>query len=141
MELYDILGVPCVWEFFEKNMKPVSGMLDGGQFHPRWIDNYGKLTALAFRFGGEWGGVTPVYHHGKSASTYLEGEISSTRNARLKAGPAQVASDVESPDVTVAHLISFNFTDENPVYCVTFGKDGNPAPTPMKSVNCFPCAK
>ena len=29
----------------------------------RWIDNYGTLFAFCNRFGGEWGGMTPVYNY------------------------------------------------------------------------------
>jgi hypothetical protein len=33
----------------------------------RWIDNYGGLTCRNFRFGGEFGGMTPVWNFARTA--------------------------------------------------------------------------
>lgn len=33
----------------------------------RWIDNYGMLTCRNFRFGGEFGGMTPVWNFSRAA--------------------------------------------------------------------------
>ena len=48
MRLENILGVPLV---------------NGAD--QRWIDNYGFLTCVHFRFGGEFGGFTPVVNYAK----------------------------------------------------------------------------
>ena len=138
LEMYDVLGVPLVFEWYNKSMQPVPGNPDRGRFHAKWIDNYGTLRAFSFRFGGEWGGITPVYHYGTSASTYIDGLHSSTRNSRLKAGPAQVASDVDDPDVTIANLVTFNFLDRPAAYAVKFGDKDKPLPVKAAIVNCFP---
>jgi hypothetical protein len=38
----------------------------------RWIDNYGGLTCRNFRFGGEFGGMTPVWNYARGSSVMLE---------------------------------------------------------------------
>ena len=138
MELYDVLGVPLVFEWYNKAMQPLPGNPDKGRFHAKWIDNYGTLRTFSMRFGGEWGGISPVYHFGAAASTYVDGCCSSTRNGRLKAGHAQVLADVAEPDVTVANHVTFNFLDRPAAYAAKFDDDGKPQPIKAKIVNCFP---
>ena len=48
---------------------------------------------------------------GGSTFVHIDGEHASTRNTRLKASYAQVLSDVDDPDVTIANLVTFNFGD------------------------------
>ncbi|MBR2837800.1 MAG: hypothetical protein IKE55_03350 [Kiritimatiellae bacterium] len=61
MRYQDILGVPCV---FDKNDGSFEFRnLPRGEY--RWIDNFGgRLHSLHSRFGGEWGGIPPVYNYG-----------------------------------------------------------------------------
>ena len=71
LQTIGFLGVPCVLNRYRKDdvwnpsHKPV-------EF--RWVDNFGTYYSLGTRFGGEWGGNTPVYHYGK-AKTRVEGGI------------------------------------------------------------------
>ena len=138
LEMYDILAVPMVFEYFDKSMKPKPGNPNRGMINGRWVDNYGTFRAFAFRGGGDWGGLTLACHYGVGASTYFEGELASTRNRRLKASFAQVLSDVEDPDVTIANLVTFNFKDRPAAYAAKLDADGKPRPVKAKIVNCFP---
>ena len=138
MEMYDVLGVPLVFEWYNKSMQPLPGNPDKGRFHAKWIDNYGTLRTFSYRFGGEWGGITPIYHFGAGASTYVDGCCSSTRNGRLKAGHAQVLADVAEPDATIANHVTFNFSDRPAAYAAKFDEEGKPKPVKAKVVNCFP---
>ena len=57
MRYQDILGVPCVFARIPKGAAAAPGDY-------RWIDNCGgELHALFSRFGGEWGGIPPVYDY------------------------------------------------------------------------------
>ena len=138
LEMYDILAVPCVFEYFDKSMRPKPGNPDRGKIHGRWVDNYGTFRAFAFRGGGEWGGLTMVCHYGTNAVTYIEGELASTRNRRLPAGFAQVLSDVDEPDVTIASLVTFNFRERPAAFAAKLDGEGKPQPVKAKIVNCFP---
>ena len=138
LEMYDILAVPCVFEHFDKSMKPKPGNPNLGQIHGRWVDNYGTYRAFAFRGGGEWGGLTLACHYGTNAVTYIEGELASTRNGKLKAGHAQVLADVDDPDVTIVNLVTFNFRDNPATYAAKLDGEGKPRPVKAKIVNCLP---
>lgn len=68
----DILGVPCTlrrwgWAASNDSKRPK------GDF--RWVDNYGTFHSEFFRYGGEYGGLVPVYAYG-DAQTYVEGSFS-----------------------------------------------------------------
>ena len=69
LEVWDLLGVPCVFDRFQKNftMEPAKEI-----YEYRWVDNYGRYHSRAMRYGGEWGGIVPIFHFGK-ASTSFEG--------------------------------------------------------------------
>ena len=59
MRYQDILGVPCV---FAGIPKASTENIPPGDY--RWIDNRGgELHSLFSRFGGEWGGIPPVYSY------------------------------------------------------------------------------
>jgi len=71
LQTLGFLGVPCVLnrilkdDVWNPTHKPV-------EF--RWVDNFGTYYSLGTRYGGEWGGNTPVYHYGK-AKTRIEAGI------------------------------------------------------------------
>ena len=59
----DMLGVPMsVSGMISMREVPVFKEAEKGDF--RWVDNYGDFVSLYTRFGGEWGGQTPVYNYG-----------------------------------------------------------------------------
>lgn len=55
--------------------------------HFRWVDTKGCFLSFDCRYGGEWGGLTPVYLHGKNASAYIEGGTTSVNCPRIVAAP------------------------------------------------------
>ena len=61
----------------------------------RWVDNFGLYYSRGFRYGGEWGGVTPVYHYG-DAETAMEGSYAWFETFRTLRTP--ILSDVAKPN-------------------------------------------
>ena len=62
MRYQDILGVPCVFAGLPKISTEREKAIAPGDY--RWIDNRGgELHSLFSRFGGEWGGIPPVYSY------------------------------------------------------------------------------
>lgn len=141
LEMYDILAVPNVFEHFDKTMSPRPGNPAKGTVRGRWVDNSGVFRSFAFRGGGEQGGLTLVYHHGADAVTYVENHNCSTRNKRLKGGMAQIVSDVESPKITIANLVSYNFTERPPVFVSRLDEGEAWHLVDARVVNCFPFVK
>ena len=54
------------------NIVGVPALFDGND---RWIDNYGGLTCRNFRFGGESGGMTPVYNFARLRKNVGGGQV------------------------------------------------------------------
>ena len=67
----DVLGVPWTLRRYPKT---IANDPDAPQGEFRWIDNWGTLHSQFVRYGGEWGGLVPVYNHG-SGSVCLEGSF------------------------------------------------------------------
>ena len=95
------------YEFEWKKAKP---NLDGSM-----PDNYEKGYADVFD-SGEWGGLTPVYHYGKAAKTYLEGGYAIQTCPRLRSGAAAVLADTPDADVTIVELGTSNVMQQKPAY-------------------------
>ena len=100
MFMRDFLGVPC---YFHHSPKPEAYTFGchperRGEF--RWVDNYGIYASVNFRYGGEWGGLTPVFHFG-DATTFIEGGNVDIRCFYLKSDRAVVVADRQGADVTV----------------------------------------
>ena len=100
MFIRDFLGVPC---YFQHSPKPEAYTFGchperRGEF--RWVDNHGLYVSLNFRYGGEWGGLTPVFHFG-DAITFIEGGNTDIRCFYLKSDRAVVVADRQGADVTV----------------------------------------
>ena len=116
LEMHDILCTP----WFMEHQRPLRSA-----YHPpmpwqmgdfRYIDNYGDLAVSNFRFGGEWGGLTPVYHYGRKARTYLEGGYAIQTCPRLRSGAATVLADTPEADVAIVELGTSNFLQQKPAY-------------------------
>ena len=102
----DMLGVPCVfcWTPMSQCNKPSAW--DGGDY--RWVDNHGDFHSFNFRFGGEWGGITPVYNYGKGR-VRIEGGLVSFESRRIKQTP--VFSDAPDPDVRIYNMITTHYRE------------------------------
>lgn len=105
--LRELVTVPCYFFDYPKtviyrNERPELK----GEY--RWIDNHGTLSSVNVRYGGEWGGLTPIYHFG-SAKTYLEGgtvELYNDDGIGVFSKTAVVVADSEMPDVTTIDAAS-----------------------------------
>ena len=72
LQMADVLGVPCTllslgWGA-SNNPKVAKGDF-------RWVDNHGEFCSQNFRYGGEFGGLTPVYNY-DSGKVFIEGAFS-----------------------------------------------------------------
>lgn len=69
--LHDMLSVPMFFaNMVTMDKVPVFKEAKAGDF--RWVDNRGDFISLFTRYGGEWGGATPVYNYG-IGRVYMEG--------------------------------------------------------------------
>ena len=74
----------------------------------RWVDNYGSVTATHSRFGGEYGGMSIVWHHGapNTAAPWNVTEVI-FRDCTLFAGPdSRVDSCVVGIQAQIPNRIS-----------------------------------
>lgn len=69
LELADMLGVPLALRKGPRSGIAPAGTIPGDH---RWIDNHGVMICRHNRFGGEFGGMTTVYHYG-TAKTRIYG--------------------------------------------------------------------
>lgn len=69
--LHDMLSVPMFFaDMIPMSKVPIFEEATAGDF--RWVDNRGDFISLFTRYGGEWGGATPVYNYG-NGRVYMEG--------------------------------------------------------------------
>lgn len=69
--LHDMLSVPMFFaNMVTMDKVPIFTEAKAGDF--RWVDNRGDFISLFTRYGGEWGGATPVYNYG-NGRVYMEG--------------------------------------------------------------------
>ena len=69
--LRDSLSVPMFFaDMIPMDKVPIFEKAEAGDF--RWVDNRGDFVSLFTRYGGEWGGATPVYNYG-TGRVYMEG--------------------------------------------------------------------
>jgi len=141
--LQDFLGVPCVYwhvkkyDYFTWEPNPAAHPELRGDF--RWVDNYGDLKCLNVRFGGEWGGMTPVYQYGENAKTVIAGPmVSGHFCAWLMASSASVLSDRETADVTLDGVF-YTTCVTNPATVLWRSPDGSLREAKgWTKVNCYP---
>ena len=101
LAMRDLLGVPCYFRMVTPmheiwRVRPEADQK--GDF--RWIDSFGDVSCFDCRFGGEWGGLTPVYQRGPG-KTYIEGPFFATDCPRLKSTEAVVRIDSAAEPVIV----------------------------------------
>jgi hypothetical protein len=83
--------------------------------HFRWVDTSAEFRSYDVRYGGEWGGITPVYLHGKSASAYLEGGLFCINCPRIVAAPFVVDDERASAKVfSAAVYVNCSFRESSP---------------------------
>ncbi|MCQ2390087.1 MAG: glycoside hydrolase family 55 protein [Kiritimatiellae bacterium] len=89
LRLTDVLGVPIA--LLHKGREARNDpSVKRGDF--RWIDNYGTLQAEHVRFGGEYGGLVPVYAFG-DAKTYIVGQFGEYKTFCCRQAPIFTDSD------------------------------------------------
>ena len=136
MRIRELLGVPVYFHFFGKEHMYDRANHDAMRGDYRWIDNYGDLISFCSRYGGEYGGLTPIYHYGK-AKTYMyggvvEGGMGGFRNS----GPAPVVADSPDADVTLVDVVT---TVHREPLKVVWRKDGESGPVRSARIsNCYP---
>ncbi|MCQ2389942.1 MAG: glycoside hydrolase family 55 protein [Kiritimatiellae bacterium] len=122
LTLRDFLGVPCYFQHTPKNEAYQFGLHVERRGDFRWVENYGRLVTLNTRWGGEWGGLTPVYQFGPAASTYIEGGNVEIGSVYLKAERAVVVADRSTAEVTVVNTLGGHHIE--PFQAVEQGADG-----------------
>ena len=126
LEMHDILSTPWFFESYRMASTFTPNPPTPGQMGDRrYIDNWGDLHVSNFRFGGEWGGLSPVYQYGEKSKTYIEGGYVINNCPRLRAGMAAVLADTPKADVTIVELGTCNFLKQIPAYAVWRDSDGN----------------
>ena len=123
LRVTDVLGVPCTFRRFPKKEANNPKMVAGDY---RWIDNYGELFSDFVRYGGEYGGVVPVYGYAGSTS-YVEGGFAEYKAFSCRRTPALCTR----PDVDVRFfaLVCLNQDVEHPpvaTWCARFGEGQKP---------------
>lgn len=103
--LREVLGVPCYFLQYGKDEMYATAQYKNRMGDLRWVDNRGTLLSLNTRYGGEWGGLTPIYHFG-NAKTWLEGGPCEIGCCYLRAGRSAVVADSATADVTILDVTS-----------------------------------
>ena len=135
LQIMDLLGVQTVFSRYPKrsmrdpSRKPVAF---------RWVDNYGAYLSRGMRYGGEWGGLTPVYHYG-GAHTRIEGGHMAYTTTSTYTTP--LLADSPEPDAAL-------FAVSLPAYCKIYRKlamqwrpalDAEPVPVRKERIDvCCP---
>ena len=74
MRIVNMITVPAIMKYhYPPHLPYVKDWPNGDNL--RWIDNYGKLTLLENRFGGEWMGYCIVYNCHPKATLYMSGGV------------------------------------------------------------------
>ena len=94
----DMLGVPMsVAGMVSVDKVPMFREVSVGDF--RWVDNYGDFVSMYTRFGGEFGGQTPVYTYG-SGSVSIDGGYAWFENRMVQQYP--VLADTPSAKIRLS---------------------------------------
>jgi hypothetical protein len=132
LELVDFLGVPMAFAWTTPEKIAPEGTRPRDY---RWIDNFGNLHCFNVRFGGEWGGICPVFNYGNGFVT-IEGGYAWFETARIPRFPV-----VATPPLGKFELFNVQCSPnlKKPVTCVWRGKNGSIYPVlKQKIVNVFP---
>ena len=136
MRLREMLGVPVYFHFFGKDYIRDRANHDALRGDYRWVDNYGDLVSYHSRYGGEYGGLTPIYHYGKAKTYMYGGVVEGGMGAFRNSGPAPVVADSPDADVTLVDVVT---TVHREPLKVVWRKDGVNAPVRSARIsNCYP---
>jgi len=106
MRVREMLGVPVFFQLFGRPGIDKEEFVATYVGDYRWFDNSGTFLWFSNRTGGEYHGLTPVYHHGK-AMTYMEGGVTEFSFRILKCGRwSLIAADAPTADITVIDVMS-----------------------------------
>ena len=136
MRLRELLGVPVFFQFFGKRYVSDKANHDALRGDYRWVDNHGDFISYHSRYGGEFGGLTALYHY-DAARTYLYGGIDEGGEGEFRnGGPAPVVADSPDADVTLVDLVTG--IHYRPLQ-VIWRKDGKSSPVRSARIsNCYP---
>ena len=99
LQLVDMLGVPCTLRKLGWKASN-DASCKKGDF--RWIDNHGECCTQLCRYGGEYGGLTPVYNFGRG-KVYVEGAYAEYKAFSCR--QAMVYSDGDGGDIRAFGVI------------------------------------
>ncbi len=99
LQILDMLTVPMAFSWTSMS-DTLAATCSAGDY--RWIDNYGNLHCFNARFGGEWGGLCPVFHCGKG-HVYLEGGYAWFESRKIARCP--VLADSPSADSRMFNVV------------------------------------
>ena len=129
----DMLGVPMsVCGMVTMDKVPVFKEVPTGDF--RWVDNHGDFISLYSRYGGEFGGQTPVYNYG-SGSVLMEGGFAWFENRMAHQYPVLA----DRPDARL-RLSCMGFSPNlrgNPIRFAWRDPDGIVRPTNEQKISLY----
>lgn len=129
----DMLGVPMqVSGMIKMSEVPVFREVEIGEF--RWMDNFGDFISLYTRYGGEWGGVTPVYNYG-AGRVAIEGGYAWFENRMARQYP--VVADSSSAKLRLAGVAFSPNLRGNPIEFVWKDAQGVVRPTDDQRISHY----
>ena len=100
----------------------------------RWVDNYGDFVSLYTRFGGEWGGKTPVYHYG-CGRVSIDGGYAWFENRTAQRYP--VLADSPSAKLSATCVCFSPNLGDNPIQFAWRDASGNVRPTDEQRLSLY----
>ena len=129
----DMLGVPMqVGGMIKMSEVPVFEEVEVGEF--RWVDNFGDFVSLYNRYGGEYGGVTPVYNYGQGR-VLIDGGYAWFENRMARQYP--VVADSPSAELRLDGVTFSPNLRSNPIEFVWKDAVGSVRPTDGQKISCY----
>ena len=129
----DMLGVPMqVGGMIKMSEVPVFREVEIGEF--RWIDNFGDFVSIYNRYGGEFGGVTPVYNYGRGRVS-IDGGYAWFENRMARQYP--VVADSPSAKLRLTGVAFSPNLRGNPIQFAWKDKNGQVRPTDEQKMSCY----
>ena len=129
----DMLGVPMqVGGMIKMSEVPVFEEVEIGGF--RWVDNFGDFVSIYNRYGGEFGGVTPVYSYGQGRVS-IDGGYAWFENRMARQYP--VVADSPFAKLRLTGVAFSPNLRGNPIQFVWKDAAGNVRPTDGQRISHF----